>query len=264
MSRVPCRSCSSMNREAPGSRGLPAPADRPAAPAAPGARGGRTGSRRPSARTATCGSCRRRSRRRARADRRDLAGRVGAVDHGPDAGRARPAISGSIGKDRGRRRGDVAEEQHPRARRHAGPDRLDHLVRIVERHGQRLDDVAAPVCSQTNARSDRARRTRGRWSGSRRPRRAAASAPTTLSAVGDVRDVDDLVGVGVEVGCQRRARLGQQLAQPAAEELDRLPLQLELPAPGSARRPAAGRRRTSRGSEADDVGPMQELAAQRP
>ena len=56
-----------------------------------------------------------------------------------------------------------------------------------------------------------------------------------------------VVRVGVQVGGQRRPRLGEQLVAATAEELDRLALDLALRAAGTPRTPVVGRRRTSRG-----------------
>ena len=46
---------------------------------------------------------------------------------------------------------------------------------------------------------------------------------------GDIRDEDDIAGVGADEVAERLACLGQQRLDPPPEEFDRLPLQFALP-----------------------------------
>ena len=67
---------------------------------------------------------------------------MGAVHDGQDAGLAGAADQLCHRQDEGRGRGDVADEQHPRAGRHAGPDRFDDLLRGLDRQRERMIDIS--------------------------------------------------------------------------------------------------------------------------
>ena len=156
----------------------------------------------------------------------------------------------------------MGEKDRPRPGRDRGEDRLDHLVRRGQRQRHMRLDVAsaallaeplpAPLAGpvlQVGADHLIARLERER-SGHH------------VDAGRRVGHKNQIVSRAAEIGGHRGARLVQQVLRAPSQELDRLPLQLALPAA------VLGEHRLRRGPERpvveeDDVGIEQELLAQR-
>ncbi len=160
---------------------------------------------------------------------RNLTRRVRTVDDGKDPCLPRTPAQLGDGKCQRRRRGDMAEEEHLGSRRHPAPDRLDNLVQGGYRKGHRSADVTRPRPGThvrpghverpvlVVGRQDLVVRLEGEGTGHDvQPR----------SGIGDE---DEVVGASVEVGGEFSPCGVQERAAASPEELDRLPLQLQLP-----------------------------------
>ncbi len=160
----------------------------------------------------------------------ELARGVRAVDHARDSRRPRPCAQLLDREADGRGRGDLADEEDARPLRHPCPHRLDDLLRSPARQlyppwhegrarapaGVAPDDCHRPVLVigrqhlVAGPQLDRARRD--------------------VDAGGRVRNQDQAVGVGADGLAERGANAVEERGQTAAEQVDRIALELALPA----------------------------------
>ncbi len=160
---------------------------------------------------------------------RNLSRRVRAVDDSQDARGAGAGTNGGHWKGRRRGRGDVAEEDDPRARRDGCPQALNKFIGRGKRqgHGHAHNGEASLPAHVAPRPLARAVLMVGRqhlvaWP---QPQRAGYD----VDAEGRVGHVDQVIGRGAEVVAQRCARRGQIVADVAAEKLYRLLFQPALP-----------------------------------
>ena len=123
----------------------------------------------------------------------------------------------------------MADEEDACARAAAGPDRLDDLVRARDGQRDRRTHVArAEVAADVLPREvERAVLEVGREH--LVARLQADGQRGDVHARRRVRDEDEVVGIGADVGAERRARIREQPVDPPREEEHRLALELELP-----------------------------------
>jgi hypothetical protein len=123
----------------------------------------------------------------------------------------------------------VTDEERARAVGDTRPDLFDDLIFGGQRDRHRHADVAragvaTDVIPHQIERAVLEVRAEHFFAGVEieRPRR-------DVHAGGCIRDENEIVRIGADVCTERSARLGEQPVQPARKELNRPPLQLELP-----------------------------------